>query len=114
METITGLLALSLGLLVRLALPVAATLMLVYFLRRLDACWQHEAELQPVAVQKPECWKIKGCSPEQRRECPAFSSPLPCWQVFRLPNGYLHEDCLSCKVFMEAPIPALRGTTPIS
>ncbi len=95
------------GLLLRLAIPIAATLFVVYILRRLDKRWQAEAELQPVGVEKPECWKVKGCPPEQVENCAAAKSPLPCWQVKRLPNGYLNEDCLSCPVFIEAPVPTL-------
>jgi len=108
METITSLLAILAGLLVRLAVPIAGTAILIYFLRKLDARWQAEARLQPLPVQKPECWKIKGCPPADRKNCAAASSPLPCWQVYRLPNGYLHEDCLTCDVFRDAPLPALR------
>ena len=108
METMTAFLVLCAGLFVRLVLPIAVTLIMVYFLRKLDARWQAEAGFRPVSVQKPECWKIKGCSLEQRRECIAFSSPLPCWQVFRLPNGYLSEECVSCKVFIDAPIPTMQ------
>jgi hypothetical protein len=108
METMTAFLVLCAGLFVRLALPIAVTLVLVYFLLKLDAQWQAEAELRPVSITKPECWKIKGCSPEQRKDCIAFSSPLPCWQVFRLPNGYLHEECISCKVFIDAPAPTFQ------
>ena len=108
METMTAFLVLCAGLLVRLALPIAITVVIVHFLRKLDARWQAEAELRPVSVQKPECWKIKGCSPEQSKDCIAFSSPLPCWQAFRLPNGYLSEECLSCKVFLDAPIPTIK------
>lgn len=108
METMTAFLALCIGLLVRLALPIAVTLVMIYFLRKLDARWQTEAELRPVSVQKPECWKIKGCSPEQQKNCVARISPLPCWQVFRLPNGYLREECLSCKVFLDAPVPTIK------
>ena len=109
METMTAFLALCTGVFVRLAVPIAFTVVLVYFLRRLDARWQAEAELRPVSIPKPECWKIRGCSPEQRKDCIAFSSPLPCWQVFRLPNGYLQEECLSCEVFINAPIPTLKA-----
>ena len=109
METMMAFLVLCAGLLVRLILPIAVTLVMVYFLRKLDARWQAEAELGPVSVQKPECWKIKGCSPEQQKSCPARNSHLPCWQVFRLPNGYLREECLSCEVFTNAPIPALKA-----
>ena len=108
METMTAFLTLCVGVFVRLVLPIAVTLVLVYFLRKLDAHWQAEAHLEPISVQKPECWKIKGCSPKQRKDCIAFSSLLPCWQVFRLPNGYLAEECISCKVFIEAPVSALK------
>jgi hypothetical protein len=111
METIPSLLALITGLLVRLAIPIAITTLLIILLRRLDAHWQREANLPVLAVQKPECWKIKGCSPKQRVSCAGANSPLPCWQAFRLPNGYLHEECLTCKVFTEAPMPVLKIET---
>jgi hypothetical protein len=67
-----------------------------------------EAELPQTPTQKVECWKIKDCPPEQRANCAAASSPLPCWQVYRRPNGYLREECISCGVFIEAPIPTLK------
>jgi hypothetical protein len=108
METITPLLVIIAGLLLRLALPIAGTGVLIFFLRKLDAHWQTEAQTAPTSVQKAECWKIKDCSPEQRNKCIAASSSLPCWQVYRLPNGYLREECISCKVFVDAPIPALK------
>ncbi len=108
METITSFLAILAGFLLRLAIPIAGTVILIYFLRKLDAHWQVEAQLPPKPAQKIECWKIKGCSPAQKRKCPAASSPLPCWQVFRQPNGYLQEECISCKIFIDAPIPTLQ------
>ena len=95
------------GLLLRLAIPIAATLLVIYILRKLDKRWQAEAELQPLGVEKTECWKFKGCSPEQIKNCSAAKGTLPCWQVKRLPNGYLNNDCLSCPVFIEAPVPTL-------
>jgi len=95
------------GLLLRLAIPIAATLLVIYVLRKLDKRWQAEAELQPLGVEKTECWKVKGCSPEQIKNCSAAKGNLPCWQVKRLPNGYLNNDCLSCPVFIEAPVPTL-------
>jgi hypothetical protein len=107
MDTLATFFYLSIGLLLRLAIPIAATLLVIYFLRRLDKRWQSEAELQTAKVEKPECWKVKGCPPEQAQDCKAAGSPLPCWQVKRLPNGYLNEDCLSCPVFIEAPVPTL-------
>lgn len=108
MEALNSLLAVLTGLLLRLALPIVATGILIYLLRKLDAHWQTEAQLEPVSKQKVECWKIKGCSPQQQKNCIATASPLPCWQVYRLPNGYLDEQCISCKVFIDAPIPTLR------
>jgi hypothetical protein len=108
METITSLLAILTGLLLRLAIPIAGTGLLIYFLRKLDAHWQAEAKLLPMPTQKVECWKIKGCSPEQQESCVGASASLPCWQVYRKPNGYLQEKCISCEVFIDAPIPALK------
>jgi hypothetical protein len=108
METITSFLAILAGFLLRLAIPIAGTVILIYFLRKLDAHWQAETQLPPKPAQTVECWKIKGCSPAQKRKCPAASSPLPCWQVLRQPNGYLQEECISCKIFIDAPIPTLQ------
>ena len=108
METMTAFVVLCAGLLVRLALPIAVTLVMVYFLRKLDARWQAEAELHQQGMEKPECWKIKGCPPQQTENCEANKSELPCWQVNRLPNGYLQEGCLSCPVFLNAPVPSMK------
>jgi hypothetical protein len=104
METLPTAFALCMGLLIRLAIPITITVVLVYFLRKLDARWQTEAQLQPISVQKPECWEIKDCPPAQQRNCIARTSPLPCWQVFRSTNGYLRAECLICKVFRDAPM----------
>jgi|SRR5215216_4074737 len=108
METVTSLLAILIGLLLRLALPIAGTIVLVYLLRKLDAHWQAEAERTPVTMEKVECWKVKGCSEEERENCSGAASALPCWQVYRRPNGYLPETCISCEVFINAPIPAIK------
>jgi hypothetical protein len=108
METFTSLLYITAGLLLRLAIPILGTILLVFFLRELDKRWQAEAELHPQGVDKPDCWRINGCTPEQTANCEAYTSKLPCWQVNRLPNGYLHEECLTCNVFTNAPIPTLK------
>jgi hypothetical protein len=110
MNTLAPIFYLLVGLLLRLAIPIAATLLVIYLLRRLDKRWQAEAQIEPVQVEKPECWKIKGCPPEQVKNCTAAKASLPCWQAKRLPNGYLKEDCLSCPVFIQAPVPALTIT----
>lgn len=109
MESLATFLAFSAGLLIRLALPLLATMMAVYFLRKLDTKWQEEAQdelvLQVEQGARIECWKMKNCSQDQREVCPAYSSIFPCWQIRRQPNGYLLEDCLHCDVFTHAPIP---------
>lgn len=105
MEMFDPILAIITGFLVRLAIPILVTLAAVYFLKRLDARWQSEGEVQPVSVEKPECWKINKCPPTQRETCPGYLSPLPCWQARRLPNGYLRSECLDCEIFRNAPIP---------
>lgn len=105
METLETMLALLIGIVLRLLLPIGVTAIVVYLLRRLDARWQAEAMEQSQPVVKPECWKVKGCSAERRAGCPAAGSELPCWQVFRKPNGYLREECLTCDVLRQAPIP---------
>jgi|SRR6185369_8359668 hypothetical protein len=108
MEAITSLLAVITGLLLRLALPIVGTAILIYLLRKLDAHWQTQAQLTPIPMEKVECWKVKGCSLEQQKNCLAASSALPCWQVQRLPNGYLREKCISCEVFTNAASPTLK------
>jgi hypothetical protein len=104
MEAITSFLFVLAGFLLRLAIPIAVTAILIFSLRKLDARWQSEVQLP--MVEKPNCWEVKGCSPEQMKNCIAGQSSMPCWQVYRLPNGYLREECLSCEVFRKAPIPA--------
>jgi len=107
METITPFLFIIAGFLLRLAIPIIGTGLLIVFLRKLDVHWQSEAKLPYANDQKVECWNIKGCSEEQQKNCRAASSNLPCWQVYRHPNGYLQEECISCAVFINAPVPAL-------
>ena len=99
-------LAILLGLALRLAVPILLTVLVVLLLSRLDKRWQIEAERGTTIVEKPRCWKAKGCSPAQRKACQGYASPLPCWQAFRLPNGYLAQKCLGCPVLVQAPVPA--------
>lgn len=105
MESIDTILVLATGLFLRLALPIALTIFVIYLLRRLDARWQMEAEqhaAQPLELEK--CWEIKNCPPEKLSSCAAYGSDEPCFQVHRLQNGYLRDECLTCEVFERAPI----------
>jgi hypothetical protein len=96
-----------LALLLRIVIPVALTALVIFLLHRLDERWQKEALAVPVNTPRQPCWEINGCSEEKRKHCLASTKPdAPCWQVFRLKNGQLREECLGCKVFRLAPIPA--------
>jgi hypothetical protein len=107
MSELSAVLALLVGVAVRLAIPVLLTLLGVMLLRRLDAHWQQQAaEEAPRRIEKPACWDTKQCTPERRATCPGYASPLPCWQARRMANGYLREECFDCQVFRKAPVPA--------
>ena len=106
MNNSTAALSVLVGLALRMAVPILLTLLHVLVLSRLDRHWQMEGERVPLRVEKPQCWKTQGCAPPQRRVCPGYKSPLPCWQVFRRPSGYLEEKCLACPVLLQAPLPA--------
>ncbi len=97
-----------LGILVRIGIPVAVTILVIALLRRLDRRWQKQSLALPViAAGGRPCWEAKGCSQEKRKGCPAATNPdVPCWQIFRSRNGALREDCLGCDVFRQAPVPA--------
>lgn len=107
MEWLNSVLAVLSGLALRLAIPIAITLLVVYILHKVDARWQEEAAQMPaqVTVEKPHCWDIKNCPVELRSQCTSPNSTEPCWQSHRLSNGYLREECINCQVFHQAPIP---------
>lgn len=108
METLGSVLYIVVGLLLRLAIPILGTVLLVYFLRKLDQRWQAEAALHQQGMEKPDCWKITGFPPQQTETSAVYKSDLPCWQANRLPNGYMKDECLSCQIFTEAPAPTLK------
>ncbi|GAB4540473.1 MAG: hypothetical protein Kow0063_30300 [Anaerolineae bacterium] len=100
--------------LVRLGVPIAITLVVAYFLRRLDARWQAEAWAEWAANQPQEnvsvrarpfltnepCWALKGCDETMRANCVATSHPdLPCWLARRRSEGKLPAECINCAQF---------------
>lgn len=113
MEGLIGTGAVILGLLMRFGIPILATALLIWFLRRLDERWQREAvqEQQVVSEDVPlfstlRCWILNDCSAKERERCPAFIEAIrPCWQVHRNGNGDLKDDCLDCEIFTHAPLP---------
>jgi len=108
--TTSEILVLMLGLIVRLGMPLLVTLLFVYGLRKLDIRWQHEAEMERSLLlvrDDTPCWKEQGLSIEEIK-ARASESDKPCWQIHRLPNGYLREACLDCDVFVNAPAPIFK------
>lgn len=98
-------LTLILGFLLRVGIPIAATVLVLVILYNLDKHWQTEALALPVVPSGKRCWDIMGCSEEKKKDCPAFAQPkVPCWHVFRAQDGVMKETCLECKVFRRAPI----------
>jgi hypothetical protein len=99
----------------RLGVPLAITLLVGYWLNRLDARWQAEAQAQwKTSQMQPEpirskflervnqpCWLVKDCPPAACIYCPAFrQAQFPCWLVRRSPEGRLPEACYGCEVFL--------------
>lgn len=104
---IDSVLALLLGVSIRLLVPLALTALVVFWLHKLDERWQKEAEAERDLLVKDEtpCWKEQGLSSDEIRTRMAASGK-PCWQIHRLSNGYLREACLDCEVFLTAPVPS--------
>jgi hypothetical protein len=100
------------GLVLRFALPLTLTVLLIIWLRWLDARWQRDADeilMEPSGVSfwegRTPCWDVKACTPEMRASCPVFrDGRTACWQVRRKPGGQLKEECLDCDVFLSAPV----------
>jgi hypothetical protein len=101
------------GLVLRIGIPVAITILVFYWLNRMDQRWQEESEKEQNSIQvlnhvsgNTRCWETRRCSEESKSKCPAFQKQgTPCWQVFRRSNGVLKEQCMGCKVFQDAPVP---------
>jgi hypothetical protein len=106
MNTFTSILALLVGISLRLLLPLALTVLVVVVLRRLDTRWQAEAEREKKMLLNGEahCWKEEGYSSSEIKQR-LQAGERPCWQSSRMPNGHLREECLDCEVFQDAPVP---------
>ncbi len=113
MDQLSDIAALLLGLLLRYGVPIGITALLAWMLSRLDARWQEQADRRQVPlstlgaeVRQVRCWETTECSRDQRENCPAYAEPdVPCWQVFRKRDNRLREACLTCHVFLAAPVP---------
>jgi hypothetical protein len=101
----------------RLGVPLAITLAVGYWLRRLDAKWQAEAlarQATSLARQKLEaepkievfrvigqpCWVLKDCPQVLYAQCPAFQqAEIPCWLSRYRAEGSLPAKCYHCELF---------------
>lgn len=108
MEWLPTTYALILGILLRLALPILATVLIVFLLKRVDERWKRDADVgaQIVKPGNVGCWDVNNCPEENRAACKAYqNTDMPCWQVFRRDDGRLQERCIGCDVFRHAPVP---------
>ncbi len=100
--------------LLRIGVPLGVTLIVAYFLRRLDAKWQAEAWAEWEASQPQDeliadamslqsgepCWSLKGCDETARANCAAPKQPsIPCWLARRRSEGKLPAECYNCARF---------------
>jgi hypothetical protein len=112
MDGMREVIAIAVGFVLRIGIPVGITALSVYFLRRLDRAWQAEAERLQAELEVTgqlgmilPCWEIIGCDPQAREACPAYRDrDRPCWQVFRDGRGHLKEPCLTCQLFRDATV----------
>lgn len=105
--------ALILGMFVlRLVVPLAITLAIGYWLRRLDAKWQAEAqvrrdatvesEIRLLRVIKEPCWVTKACPEAIYPHCPAYHDPdIPCWLARFRAGGSIPAACYRCPLFSQ-------------
>ncbi len=49
------------------------------------------------------CWDVKGCSAEDKADCPAVRRPdLPCWLAKQLAVGRLSPACEACPMYQRS------------
>ena len=100
--------------LLRIGVPLVGTLVVAYFLRRLDARWQAEAWAEWEASHSQEeviaeakilqpnesCWSLKGCDEADHANCAApKQTDIPCWLARRRSEGKLPAECYNCAQF---------------
>ena len=101
----------------RLGVPLAITVAVGYWLHRLDAKWQAEAQAQQEAflaqqedranpeieilkVIKEPCWVTKGCPETIYKQCPAYRQPnIPCWMARFRVEEIIPSKCYQCTLF---------------
>ena len=106
----------------RCVAPLVLTMGIGYVMNRMVDKWEREANAQnerlyesekPATVELPgvqkrplsslPCWLTIGCSPERRKNCPAYlQRDKPCWAARLAVEGVLPADCPDCPVYQQA------------
>ena len=105
-------LAVLLGFVLRIGLPLLLTGLAVWGLKKLDERWQAEASDggllpvgEPTVFHQLQCWIRKDCPEERMQSCPAYlESKRPCWQMYRDVLGNMKNECLDCEVYTSSPV----------
>lgn len=117
MTPITEAVAMVLLFVLRLGIPLAVTILVVWGLRRLDARWEADASARraakavasgevaaarlasPMATSKP-CWSLRGCPERRQAACAACAdTAMPCWLARLRADGRLPGACYGCALF---------------
>lgn len=115
--------------LLRVGVPLLITLLIGYFLRRLDAHWEDELRGQAlghprapgshgtrsagipaatagVDIPGQPCWQLKDCDTASREDCPAGQQPgVVCWLARRELEGKIPMACYHCSLFVGEQLP---------
>ncbi len=106
---------------VRLGIPIAVMLAVIWALRRLDWQWQRtsrplvsgacdaapEASQPNFASRLGPCWEFKACPEEKRTKCPVFQTRADrCWLMYLQRDGRVTGNCRTCGLFAATTITA--------
>jgi len=95
--------AVVIGFILRLGIPILITLLICWGLKRLDAHWQRQEaneRFQQMPVSQHTCWNIRNCPPEKKNSCTVYQSGFqtPCWEQCSQ-DGLMQPACLKCVVW---------------
>lgn len=103
MNELTPVFYMIVGVILRIGIPIGITLLLGWFLNRLDARWRAEAkQIQETMTNRTvpnsiqPCWEVMNCAPRMRENCPVNGNlGILCWELFGS-NGNLQPKCQNC------------------
>lgn len=115
---------------VRLGIPVAITLLVIWALRQIDRRWLGTEKIViPAPLAAPggdttgeagcvpaigPCWEFKACSTEERAQCPVFQTKAErCWLCHLQRDGRLPGQCRTCGFFAATTLSPASATVPV-